>query len=421
MKSDLDRLMAERGYAALLVTGGTAHNPPMYYLTNGVKVGESTILVKKRGEDPIIFASSMERDEAARSGLRVVDQSKYNLPDLINQEKGDRLRAAARLFGLILAEAGVQGNVAAFGLRDQGAAYQLLTAIGELNPGVNIVGEYASTIMNAATATKGAEEIRRIRAVGRKTMKVVAGTQEYLTSHRAKNGYLVKKDGGRLTVGDVKRHIRGLLMEEGIVDAEDGTIFAIGRDSGVPHSRGIERDPIALGKTIVYDIFPAEPGGGYFFDFTRTWCLGYAPPEVERAYEDVLTTFKTVRQALKPAELCRTYQKLTCDLFEARGHPTIQSNPQTRDGYVHPLAHGVGLDVHEPPRFADVEGNDDRLDPGVVVTIEPGLYYPDHPAGGFGVRIEDAVWLNPATLKFETLANYPKDLVLKVKEAGRRK
>jgi Xaa-Pro aminopeptidase len=48
-------------------------------------------------------------------------------------------------------------------------------------------------------------------------------------------------------------------MAEDIVDPEGGVIFAIGRDAGVPHSRGRERDPIALGKTIVFDIFPAEP------------------------------------------------------------------------------------------------------------------------------------------------------------------
>ena len=102
-------------------------------------------------------------------------------------------------------------------------------------------------------------------------MKVVGATEDFLTSHRAKDGYLVKADGSRLTVGDVKAHIRQALTAENIVDAESGTIFAIGRDAGVPHSRGRDKDPIALGKTIVYDIFPAEPGGGYFFDFTRTW------------------------------------------------------------------------------------------------------------------------------------------------------
>jgi len=410
--------MAERDYAALLVTGGAAHNPAMYYLTNGAKVTESTLLVKKRDEAPIIFANSMERDEAAKSGLPVVDLNEFNLSELINEENGNRLRATARLYGKIFARAGVQGTVAAFGQRDQGAALQLLTTIEELNPDIHLVGEYDHTVFDLATATKEADEVKRIRAVGRKTMKVIAGTEEFLTSHRAKNGYLVKKDGARLTVGDVKRRIHQLLAEQGIVDAEGGTIFATGRDAAVPHSRGTDRAPLALGQTIVYDIFPAEPGGGYFFDFTRTWCLGYAPPLVERMYQDVREVFNAVTKAMQPSGLCRAYQQLACGLLEARGHPTIQSNPQTTSGYVHSLGHGVGLRIHESPRFADVEGNTDRLHPGVVVTIEPGVYYPEH---DLGIRIEDCRWLNPETLKFETLASYSKNLVLKVKHIGGRR
>ena len=156
-----------------------------------------------------------------------------------------------------------------------------------------------------------------------------------------------------------------------------------------------------------------EAGGGYHFDFTRTWCLGFAPPEVERAYRDVLDTFQTVLAGVKMNDLCRIHQQRTCQLLEARGHPTVQTNPKANSGYIHSLGHGIGLSVHERPLFGDFEGNIDTIAPGCVVTIEPGLYYPDD--GGFGVRIEDSVWMNPATGLFETLADFPKDLVLPVK------
>jgi len=412
MKADIDRLMAERNYAALLVMGGAAHNPPMYYLANGANVTEKTVLVKPRGTAPVLFVSAMERDEAAASGLEV-RPAVHRLAELRRETSGDELQATSRWLGELLAQAGVRGGtVAAYGQQDLGGSHELLTALAELHPQYNIVGEYDNSLLQQAMNTKDAEEARRIRAVGRKTMRVVAGVEEFLTSHRAKNGYLVKKDGRRLTIGDAKRRIRQLLTEEGIVDPEGGVIFAIGRDAGVPHSRGRERDPIALGKTIIFDIFPAEAGGGYFFDFTRTWCLGHAPDEVQQAHADVLATYKAVMKALKPNELCRVYQALTCELLEARGHPAQHTDPQTTSGYVHGIAHGLGLQVHEGPRFADVPGNEARLEPGVVVTIEPGVYYPER---GYGVRIEDAVWLNPATLKFETLSRYHKDLVLKVR------
>ena len=409
MKTDLDRLMAERNYAALLVLGGAAHNAPMYYLANGANVTEHTALVKPAGAAPVLFVSAMERDEAAHSGLEV-RPALHRLHALRASSGGSEVTATARWLGELLAEAGVRGGtVAAYGRHDLGAGHMLLTALAELLPQYNFVGEYDHSVLGRAMVTKDAAEAKRIRAVGAKTLRVVAGTEAFLTRHRAKNGVLVQKDGSRLTIGDVKRHIRSLLQAENIVDADNGTIFAIGRDAGVPHSRGRDRDPLALGQTIIYDIFPAEPGGGYFFDFTRTWCLSFAAPAVAQAYADVLATFKAVMKALTPGALCRDYQHLACDLLEARGHPTLRTDPRGLEGYVHSLAHGVGLNIHEAPTFSGVATNADRLEPGMVVTIEPGVYYPER---GYGVRIEDCIWLNPATLKFETLGRYHKNLVL---------
>lgn len=417
MKTDLDRLMGERGYAAVLVSGPAAGNPPMYYLSNGVSIGERSVLVKPRGQAPVLLVSGMERDEAAKSGLRVVDLAQYRLAELVKEEAGDALRATARLYGRFLADLGVSGRVAVFGHVDQGASHALLTAIEALHPSLKMVGEYGDSIFQAATATKDAAEVARIRAVGRRTVAVVDETAEFLTSHRAQGGYLVTRAGGRLTLGEVKAFINRRLLEHGVVDAEAGTIFAQGRDSGVPHSRGQARQPIALGKSIVFDIFPAEPGGGYFFDFTRTWCLGYAPDHVQQAYEQVRAIYQQVLKALRPGAPCRDYQTMVCDYFEARGHTTLRLDPAAASGYVHSLGHGVGLYVHEAPNLSDRVGNQAVFEPGHVITVEPGLYYPDHPRGGFGVRLEDTLWLNPASQRFEILARYPYDLVLPVKGA----
>ena len=105
------------------------------------------------------------------------------------------------------------------------------------------------------------------------------------------------------------------------------------------------------------------------------------------------------------------YQQQTCELFEARGHSTIMSDPQTQEGYVHSLGHGLGLHVHERPSFRTSSGAGDRLEPGVVVTIEPGLYYPQR---DMGVRLEDTVWVRPNG-EIEVLVEYPLDLVLPMK------
>ena len=80
---------------------------------------------------------------------------------------------------------------------------------------------------------------------------------------------------------------------------------------------------------------------------------------------------------------------------------------------MHSLGHGVGINIHEHPFFSDLESNTDTIAPGCVITVEPGLYYPED--GGYGIRIEDCVWANPQTGEIKPLANYPKELVLPVR------
>ena len=70
MKSDLDALMQSRNLDALVVLGNAEHNPPMYYFVGGGHVSDA-LLVKKRGEEPVLFYNDMERGEADRSGLEL--------------------------------------------------------------------------------------------------------------------------------------------------------------------------------------------------------------------------------------------------------------------------------------------------------------------------------------------------------------
>jgi len=244
--------------------------------------------------------------------------------------------------------------------------------------------------------------------MGEISISVVGKVKDFLTAHKTKNSILVKSNGDPLTVGEVKKNINLWLAEAGVENPE-GTIFAIGRDAGVPHSSGNPKDILELGKTIIFDIFPAEAGGGYFFDFTRTWCLGYAPDKVMQLYEDVSMVYQQVMSEIEVNSSSSQYQDRTCELFAEMGHPTIKSNPQTQEGYVHSLGHGVGLYIHEYPRISS-NFKDDRLSPGSVVTIEPGLYYPER---GMGVRLEDTVWMRPDG-EIEVLVPYPHDLVLPV-------
>lgn len=409
MKSDIDRLMAESGVEALWVTGPALHNPPMTYFTGLANLTHAD-LIRRRGQEPILFYWPMEREEAARTGLASKSVNEYNLLELLRQSGGSNIRATAARMVRIFDELGVTGPVEVYGRVDLGPMYGVLTELAKLRPALSFVGEEERSVLGRAMITKDKAEVEHIRQIGRITTEVMEMVADYLTSRPVEGRRLLRRDGQPLTVRDVKRKIRLWLAERGGEDPE-GVIFAIGREAGVPHSPGNPQDVIEVGKPIVFDFFPQEAGGGYFYDITRTWCLGHAPRQVEEVYRDVLAAYRHACGMLEPDTLCRTVQTQTCRFLEARGHPTLLNSPQTEVGYCHSLGHGVGLNIHEEPRFNHLEANGDRLLPGSVITVEPGLYYPERE---LGVRLENTLWARPdGTL--EVLADLPLDLVLKMK------
>jgi Xaa-Pro aminopeptidase len=410
MKSDLDSLMQDRGLDAILVTGPGQHNPYMVYLTGGGHLTHAD-LVKLRGAEPILFHAAMERDEAAKTGLRTKNLADYRPLEVLKQVNGDLLQASVRRYQAMFADIGLtQGRVALYGRTEAGQAFALFSALQAALPGITFTGELDDSALLQAMATKDAAEVERIRRMGRITVGVVGQVAEFLSSQRVENDTLVGADDRPVTVGEVKSRINLWLAERGAENPE-GTIFAIGRDAGVPHSTGTATDVLRLGQTIVFDIFPCEAGGGYFYDLTRTWCLGYAPDEAMQLWEQVYAVYTQIQSELKPGARCRDYQFRTCELFEAQGHPTLRTDETTQTGYVHSLGHGVGLNIHERPWFSMRATSEDVLAPGAVITVEPGLYYPER---GLGMRLEDTVWVNPAG-GVEVLAEYPLDLVLPVR------
>jgi Xaa-Pro aminopeptidase len=410
MKSEIDLLMAASDIDAILVTGPGQHNPAMVYLTGGAHLTGAD-LIKKRGEPAILFHGPMERDEAAKSGLRTCSYSNYPYGELLAAAGGNRLRADALRYQRMLADAGMTaGRVALYGRVDAGSSFALFSELQALVPEITLVGSQEIDLLAQAMMTKEAGEVERIRAMGKITTAVVGRVAEFLTHQTARNGVLIGADDYPLTLAAVKQRINLWLSELG-AENPGGTIFSIGRDAGVPHSAGNPADLLKLGQTIVFDIFPCEPGGGYYYDFTRSWCLGFAPDEALALYENVLSVYRQIISELKVDEPFKNYQRRTCELFEAQGHPTIASHPGVESGYVHSVGHGLGLKVHERPASGTASLAGDLLVPGVVFTIEPGLYYPER---GLGIRLEDSVYVTPQG-KFEILADFPLDLVLPVK------
>ena len=413
MKSDIDALMKARNLDAIAIFGNAEHNPPMTYMTGGGHVSHAT-LIKKQGSDAILFHGDMERDEAAKSGLKLISYSNYDAQELFKKANGNGLLAGAMRAEMMLKDAGVtSGRVGVYGTYDLSAVFGMLSHLQKLVPAIEFVGEpREDSLFMRAMETKDETEVNRIRRMGEVTTSVVGKVRDYLTSCDVnKDEVLLKEDGSLLTVGDVHSKIRLWVAEHG-AELPSGFIFAIGRDAGVPHSAGNPTDLMKLGQTIVFDIYPAEAGGGYYYDFTRTWSLGYATPEAQEIYDQVKEIFDTLNDNFDLNVPFKNYNQMTCEYYETKGHPTPLHTKAPVEGYVHSLGHGVGLNIHERPFSGFTAGDDERLSPGVVITSEPGLYYPEK---GMGFRIEDTLWVRPDG-KMETLADFPYDFVLPMKK-----
>src|SRR5919109_705832 len=139
-------------------------------------------------------------------------------------------------------------------------------------------------------------------------------------------------------------------------------------------------------SSIIFDIFPRSQKTGYFGDLSRTVVRGRASEKLKEIYATVQAGqqigFDMIREGADGKEV---HQKILA-LFDARGFPTGRIHGRMQ-GFFHGTGHGLGLDIHEPPRIAPVEA---ILRKGHVVTVEPGLYY----LGVGGVRLEDVVVVN---------------------------
>ncbi|HXQ32863.1 MAG TPA: aminopeptidase P family N-terminal domain-containing protein, partial [Anaerolineales bacterium] len=183
MKSDIDTLMKAKNIDAILVIGHAEHNPPMFYFTGGGHVSHATV-IKKRGEEPVYFHADMERDEAAKSGLKLIPYSKYDFDELLKKADDDILLTNAMRYELMFKEVGVNaGRVGVYGTYDLSATFGLLTHLQKLVPEIEFIGEpREDSLFMRAMETKDEKEVTRIRRIGKITTEVVGQVAEYLTS-----------------------------------------------------------------------------------------------------------------------------------------------------------------------------------------------------------------------------------------------
>ena len=380
MLKDLDALMVQRGIEAVLVPMHEALHPAFRWLTRGAKVTKGYAL-KRVGTDPVLIAYPMERDEAAATGLKtqLVHEFEY---DAIFRAAPNPAAAYAAFFDRVFRAAGLRDSVALLGNLPFPLYLGIAEMLGDL--GWRVHRGNGEDLVQLARKRKEPWEIEMIASVGSRTEAVVERVRRILRQGVIEGDHVLC-EGEVLTLGHLKRVVSHEIGRLGMIEDHE-TILSQGRDAGIPHSRGDAAAPVRPSVPIVIDIFPADRESGYFFDLTRTFCVGPVPPELDRIHRDVLDAHQLAARKMVAGTPASSYQALVCDFFEQKGYETTRKTPATMAGYVHSLGHGVGLDIHEKPFFGLTPSNTDQVEVGDILTIEPGLYFPERE---IGVRIED--------------------------------
>ncbi len=187
-------------------------------------------------------------------------------------------------------------------------------------------------------------------------------------------------------------HIEFYMRDAGAEGTSFDTIAASGIHSSMPHAVPTDK-VLEEGDFLTMDFGCMYQG--YCSDMTRTIHIGeVVEPEQKKVYDIVLQAQRAALSVVKPGMVCSDVDKCARDIIADAGYG---------DYFGHGLGHSVGLFIHEEPRFS--MKCDAVLKPGVVITVEPGIYLP----GRFGVRIEDMIVVTKEG--YRNLASSPKELI----------
>ena len=386
--SKLDAYLDKAGVDGYLIDADS-RNSDQYYLS-GFDAPDPFVTLYN-GEVHLLFSRSLEYGRAKREARAATVQRGSEFDYGRKIEQYGQGEAQDRVLVEFLNQHGVSSVATP-------PRFPLSTADGLREFGIDVTPDDDGKVTEIR-ARKTDEEIDNIRDAQHANEAAMARAAELIASATPDEDGHLHADGEVLTSERVKKEIEVTLLRHGC--ALDETIVACGVDAADPHDRG--SGPLQANEPIIIDIFPRHKTTKYHSDMTRTFCHG-EPSETLREWYDLTAEAKAVAlDALEPDVEGGEVHDAVCDVYEDADLPTLRSDPTTETGFIHSTGHGVGLDVHELPGVAP---GADTLEPGHVVTIEPGLYDPD--VGG--VRIEDIVVVTEDG--YENLTDYEESLVV---------
>ena len=245
-------------------------------------------------------------------------------------------------------------------------------------PDVAFDTESLDGIINSIRAVKRDDEIDKVK----RAQRIAEAALDWLLP--------------QIKVGKVERELAieldYTMRRMGAQDISFETILVSGKESSKPHGVPSEKQ-IEYGDFVTIDFGAVVDG--YHSDMTRTFAVGVLSSEMEKIYNTVLRAQLAGLDALKSGMICKDVDKISRDVIAEAGYG---------ERFGHGLGHGVGVEIHEFPYLNP--RCDAVLQPGNIVTVEPGIYIPDF----CGVRIEDMALITNDGC--ENLTRYPKELIV---------
>ena len=243
---------------------------------------------------------------------------------------------------------------------------------------------------------KSESELRLMRKSLEITEAGMARGIEALRQSKPGKGQRLQWHGADLTSEILRAEIDTAVLRAGGLPAN--TIVAGGDQACDPHERG--HGPLKANSLIILDIFPRSATSGYYGDLTRTVLRGRANDAQRRLWETVNAGQALALKKMEPGADGLKLHNEVKKFFTDSGYPTeVREARQT--GFFHGTGHGLGLEIHEHPRFQKT-----IFKVGQVLTVEPGLYYP----GLGGSRTEDVVAITKSGIRM--LSQLPNQLEL---------
>ena len=225
---------------------------------------------------------------------------------------------------------------------------------------------------------KTADELKSLRKANRASAAGFREVAKTLAEAKVSKGVLMHQ-GQVLTSERLRKMINHACLEHEAMAMN--TIVASGDQACDSHCLG--HGPIRAGDLIVVDIYPQRMEDGYWGDMTRTYLKGRASDAQRRLVRTVKKAHQMAIGMIKPGVSGGRVHQAVENFFTQQGYETRKGAKPV--GFPHALGHGVGLEIHEQPIMR--AGASFRFRKGMVMAVEPGLYYP----GLGGARIEDCV------------------------------